>query len=92
MTSDSETKTTTSATTPSTATEGTFSTVLPEPSLPKDDTSCTIVPEAPLPKLVVCFDLDTLSLQDLQTIASDLNLPDYSQMTKEQLCETLLSL
>lgn len=45
-----------------------------------------------LPKLVMCFDINTLSQQNLKAIASDLKLPDYSQMTKEQLCEALLAL
>ena len=45
-----------------------------------------------LPKLVMCFDINTLSHQNLKAIASDLKVPDYSQMTKEQLCEALLAL
>ena len=77
MVFDSDKKTSVSVTEPSTGAKATFS---------------TDIPEAALPKLVVCFDLSTLSLQELQTIASDLNLPDYDQMTKEQLCETLLAL
>lgn len=50
------------------------------------------VPKAYLPKLVVCFDISTLSLENLQAIALDLKIPDYSSMTKEQLCEALLAL
>lgn len=45
-----------------------------------------------LPKLVMCFDINTLSQQNLEAIASDLKVPNYSQMTKEQLCEALLAL
>ena len=77
MVFDSEKKASVSVTEPSTGAKATFS---------------SDVPEAALPKLVVCFDLDTLSLQDLQTIASELSVPEYTQMTKEQLCETLLAL
>ena len=50
------------------------------------------VPVSSLPKVVVCFDISTLSHQKLNAIASDLKLPGYSQMTKEQLCEALLTL
>lgn len=50
------------------------------------------VTEAALPKLVVCFDISTLSLKNLQAIAKDLKVPGYSQMTSEQLCKALLSL
>lgn len=56
---------------------------------PSTDSS---VPYASLPKLVVCFDITTLSLQDLNAIAKDLKVPDYNCMTKEQLCSTLLAL
>lgn len=77
MVFDSENKTSVSVTAPSTGAKDTFS---------------TDIPEASLPKLVVCFDLDTLSLQELHAIASDLNVSEYTQMTKEQLCETLLAL
>jgi len=45
-----------------------------------------------LPKLVVCFDIGTMSHRKLKTIASDLKLPGYSRMTKTQLCEALLAL
>lgn len=50
------------------------------------------VPEASLPKLVVCFDISTLSLEDLQAIAKDIKVPGYSNMTSEQLCQALLAL
>lgn len=50
------------------------------------------VAEASLPKLVMCFDINTISLQDLQAIAKDLKLPGYSSMTSEQLCQALLDL
>jgi hypothetical protein len=67
------------------------------PTAPETAVECTpstvsCVPEASLPKLVVCFDISTLSLQDLKTIALDLKVPGYSHMTKEQLCEALLAL
>ena len=45
-----------------------------------------------LPKVVMCFDISTLSHRKLKTIAADLKLPGYSRMTKEQLCEALLLL
>ena len=45
-----------------------------------------------LPKVVMCFDISTLSHRKLKTIAVDLKLPGYSRMTKEQLCEALLLL
>lgn len=76
---DSEKETTVPPTTSSTAVEHTSSSV-------------ESVPEDSLPKLVVCFDIETLSLQDLQAIAKDLKVPDYSNMTSEQLCEALLAL
>ena len=47
---------------------------------------------ASLPKLVVCFDINTLNLEDLKAIASDLKVADYDHMTKEELCETLTGL
>lgn len=50
------------------------------------------LPEANLPRLVMCFDITVLSLQDLKTIASDLKVPGYSTMTKETLCKVLLEL
>ena len=49
------------------------------------------MPEDSLPKLVVCFDITTISIQNLKAIAKDLKVPDYSHMTKEQLCEVLLA-
>lgn len=76
---DSEKKITVPPTTASTAVE-------PKPS------SIESVPEASLPKLVVCFDISTLSLEDLQAIAKDIKVPGYSNMTSEQLCEALLAL
>lgn len=45
-----------------------------------------------LPKVVVCFDLNTLSHRKLKAIASDIKLPGYSRMTKAELCEALLGL
>ena len=45
-----------------------------------------------LPKVVVCFDLNTLSHRKLKAIASDLKLPGYSRMTKAELCEALQAL
>lgn len=50
------------------------------------------VSEADLPKLVMCFDISTLSLQELKTIASDLKVSSYNSMTKEQLCKVLQAL
>lgn len=50
------------------------------------------VPEASLPKLIVCFDISKLSLQNLKAIAKDLKVSGYNSMTKEQLCEALLAL
>lgn len=64
----------------------------PEPAVEHSSSSVEPVPEASLPKLVVCFDINTLSLQNLQAIALDLKVPGYSEMTKEQLCSTLLAL
>lgn len=43
-----------------------------------------------LPKVVMCFDISTLSHRKLKAIAADLKLPGYSRMTKQQLCEALL--
>jgi len=62
------------------------------PAVEHTSSSDTFLPEASLPKLIMCFDINTLSIQNLQSIALDLNVPGYSQMTKEQLCSTLLSL
>jgi len=62
------------------------------PSITDEGGSSAVIAEAALPKLVVCFDINTLSLQDLQTIASDLRVPGYIHMDKEQLCEALLAL
>ena len=45
-----------------------------------------------LPRVVMCFDISTLSHRKLKAIATDLKLPGYSRMTKEQLCEALLLL
>ena len=45
-----------------------------------------------LPKVVVCFDINTLSHRKLKVIASDLKVPGYSRMTKAELCEVLLGL
>lgn len=45
-----------------------------------------------LPKVIVCFDLNTLSHRKLKAIASDLKLPGYSRMTKAELCEALQAL
>ena len=45
-----------------------------------------------LPKVIVCFDLNTLSHRKLKAIASDLKLPGYSRMTKAELCEALSGL
>ena len=56
------------------------------------DSNALSVPVDSLPKLVMCFDINTLSQQNLKAIASDLKLPNYSRMTKEQLCESLLAL
>lgn len=64
----------------------------PEPAVERTVASVSSVPEENLPKLVMCFDISTLSLQNLKTIAEDLKVPGYSNMTKEQLCETLLAL
>jgi len=50
------------------------------------------VPVNSLPKLVVCFDINTLSQRKLKAIASDLKVPGYSRMTKAELCEALLAL
>ena len=50
------------------------------------------VPVDSLPKLVVCFDITTLSHRKLKVIASGLKIPGYSRMTKAQLCEALLAL
>ena len=47
---------------------------------------------ASLPKLVVCFDINTLRLEDLKAIASDLKVADYDHMTQEELCNTLTAL
>lgn len=57
-----------------------------------ESTPSTVVSEADLPKLVICFDISTLSLRDLQTIASDLKVSSYDSMTREQLCEVLQAL
>lgn len=76
---DSEKENTVLPTTQTTAIESTPSTV-------------SHVTEADLPKLVMCFDISTLSLQDLKTIASDLKVYSYDNMTKEQLCEVLRAL
>lgn len=59
---------------------------------PERSSDVLSVPVSSLPKVVVCFDISTLSHQKLNVIASDLKLPGYSQMTKEQLCEALLTL
>ncbi len=59
---------------------------------PERSSDVLSVPVSGLPKVVVCFDINTLSHQKLNAIASDLKLPGYSQMTKEQLCEALLTL
>lgn len=59
---------------------------------PERSSDVLSVPVSSLPKVVVCFDISTLSHQKLNAIASDLKLPGYSQMTKEQLCEALLTL
>jgi hypothetical protein len=66
----------------------------PQPEIASEPTQSDVlgVPADSIPKLVVCFDISTLSHQKLQAIASDLKLPGYSQMTKEQLCEALLAL
>jgi len=72
--------------------ETTVSPITPDPTIEHIPSTIGGVPEASLPKLVVCFDLTTLSLQKLQAIALDLKLPGYSHMTKEQLCEALLAL
>ena len=45
-----------------------------------------------LPKLVVCFDINSLSHRKLKAIASDLKVPGYSRMTKAELCKALLAL
>lgn len=67
------------ATSPETASEPTPSNVLG-------------VPVDSLPKVIVCFDISTLSQRRLKAIAKDLKLPGYSRMTKEQLCEALQAL
>ena len=59
---------------------------------PTTPSSVESVPEASLPKLVMCFDISTLGLQDLHALAKDLKVPDFSSMTSEQLCEALLAL
>ena len=59
---------------------------------PETSSDVLSVPVSSLPKVVVCFDISALSHQKLNAIASDLKLPGYSQMTKEQLCEALLAL
>lgn len=64
----------------------------PETAVERTPSTISSVPEASLPKLVVCFDISTLSLQELKAIARDLKLPGYSCMKKEQLCEALLAL
>ncbi|MBV9389022.1 MAG: hypothetical protein JOZ78_21610 [Chroococcidiopsidaceae cyanobacterium CP_BM_ER_R8_30] len=70
---------------------------------PKNDASIEI-PDTPpassdpgvsvesLPKIVVCFDINTLSHRKLKAIASDLKLSGYSHMTKAELCQALLAL
>ena len=63
---------------------------LPEPSESTPSNSGVSVDS--LPKVVMCFDISTLSHRKLNTIAADLKLPGYSRMTKEQLCEALLLL
>ena len=63
---------------------------LPEPSEFTPSNSGVSVDS--LPKVVMCFDISTLSHRKLKTIAVDLKLPGYSRMTKEQLCEALLLL
>jgi len=72
--------------------ETTVSTTTPEPAVEHTSSSVEPVPEASLPKLVVCFNINTLSLKNLKAIAKDLKVPGYSRMTKEQLCSTLLAL
>lgn len=64
----------------------------PETSSEPTSSEVLSVPVSSLPKVVVCFDISALSHQKLNAIASDLKLPGYSQMTKEQLCEALLAL
>ncbi len=76
--SDSDKNTTVLPTTETTAVESTL--------------SISHVSEADLPKLVMCFDIGSLSLQDLKTIASDLKVSSYDSMTKEQLCKVLQDL
>ena len=69
-------------------------TVLPttETTAVESTPSISHVSEADLPKLVMCFDIGSLSLQDLKTIASDLKVSSYDSMTKEQLCKVLQDL
>ncbi len=64
----------------------------PETVVEAKPSTASGVPEDSLPKLVVCFDITTLSIQNLKAIAKDLKVPDYNRMTKEQLCELLLAL
>lgn len=72
--------------------ENTGSPTTPDPAVESTASNVERVPEASLPKLVVCFDISTLSLENLQAIAKDLQIPGYTHMTKEQLCEVLLAL
>ena len=62
-------------------------TIVP-PGTPETSTDSCVI-GASLPKLIVCFDINTLSLQELKAIASDLKVADYDRMTKEELCKTL---
>lgn len=72
--------------------ENTGSPTTPDPAVESTASDVNCVPEASLPKLVVCFDISTLTLENLKTIAKDLKIPGYTHMTKEQLCEVLLAL
>lgn len=72
--------------------EATLAPTTPLTAVEGRSSSVSSVTAASLPKLVMCFDISTLTLQDLKTIASDLKVPSYSGMTKEQLCKVLVAL
>lgn len=72
--------------------ETTVPPITPEKAVERTPSTVSCVPEASLPKLVVCFDISTLSHENLKAIADDLKIPGYSRMTKQQLCSALLAL